>query len=356
MVRTSRPGHKRAPPGATAQKGAAGRQGTRGRRQAPGHVVALTGPTACGKSARALALAEAFGGVVINADSMQVYRGLRRLSDRPGPEALARAPHRLYGVLWPGDTCSAARWRDLAEDAIDAALAAGKLPILVGGTGLYLRALLRGLVQVPEIPETVRAEVRQRQTALPPPDLHAELARADPVMAARLDPNDSQRVARALEVVRATGRSLADYQAAPAVAPTAHTVLVVAAQPPRAPLYRRIETRLAAMLDTGALGEVAALRDLGLPRTAPALRAVGVPELLAHLDGRLGRDDALAAAQAATRRYAKRQLTWLRHQTPRDADRLISVDAPFSDSAQFSKSENPRIFNEIREFLLTAQP
>ena len=321
-------------------------------RPLPGRVVALTGPTACGKSTLALTLAARFGGTVINADSMQVYRGLRLLTDRPGPAAMARVPHRLYGVLRPDDPCSAARWRSLADAEIDTALAAGRLPILVGGTGLYLRALLRGLAGVPAIPPAIRAAVRRRQARVSPPVLHAELAEADPAMAARLDPHDSQRVARALEVVRATGRSLAAFQAgeAGALAPTRHTVLLVAARPPRAPLYRRIEARLATMLEAGALGEVAALRDLGLDPALPALRAVGVPELSTHLAGRCGRAEALAAAQAATRRYAKRQLTWLRHQTPRDAPRAFFVDA------QFSESVEPRIFNEIREFVLTAQP
>jgi len=339
-----RPGATPAPPPVQAGPGTEG--------PPPGQVVALTGPTACGKSALALTLAQHFGGTVINADSMQVYRGLRLLTDRPGPVATRCVPHRLYGFLHPDDPCSAARWRALADAEIEAALAAGRLPILVGGTGLYLRALLRGLAGVPSIPPAIRAAVRQRQATAPSPALHTDLAAADPAMAARLDPNDSQRVARALEVVRATGRSLAAFQAggAAATTPTRHAVLVVAARPPREPLYRRIEARLVTMLDAGALGEVAALRDLGLDPALPARRAVGVPELIDHLAGRSSRGEALAAAQTATRRYAKRQLTWLRHQTPRDALRAVFVDA------QFSESTAPGIFNEIREFLLTAQP
>ncbi len=319
--------------------------------QQPPPVLAITGPTACGKSGLALAVAEAFDGIVINADSMQVYRELRVLTARPTPGEEARVPHRLYGMLSAAEPCSAAQWRALATAEIDAAIAAGRLPVLVGGTGLYLRALMRGLVRVPEIPAEVRESVRARQARLAPEALHAELAARDPTMAARLRPRDQQRVARALEVVEATGRSLATFQNADGTAaPPPYDVLAIAAVPARAPLYRRIEARLDAMVRQGALEEVRTLLDLGLDPRLPAMKAVGVPELAAHLRGGTSLESALTDAKTATRRYAKRQLTWLRHQTGRDFAKAVFLFAQFSESLQ------PVIFNEIRAFVLTTQP
>ena len=315
-----------------------------------GPVLILTGPTACGKSGLAVAVAETFEGVIINADSMQVYSDLHILSARPDIAAEARIPHRLYGISPAREACSAARWGAMARQEIAAALEAGKLPILVGGTGLYIRALLSGLVQVPPIPEAVRNEVRARQETDSPESFHAALARRDPIMAARLHPSDSQRIARALEVIGATGTSLASYQDAPSAQPLANPAQVIAALPPRAPLLRKIETRLDRMVESGALDEVRALLDQNLDPALPAMKAVGVPQLAAYLQGTVSRSQAIADAKTATRRYAKRQRTWLRHQTPRDAWRASFL------FAQFSKSSKPLIFNEIREFLLTAQP
>jgi tRNA dimethylallyltransferase len=315
-----------------------------------GAVLALTGPTACGKSGLAVAIAEQLNGVVINADSMQVYADLALLSARPDAAARRRVPHRLYGVLPAREACSAARWRALAEPVIDAALAAGRLPILVGGTGLYLRALLQGLVEVPPIPDEVRDAVRARQHAWTPAALHAELARRDPDMATKLNVADTQRVARALEVVEATGRSLHAYQSAPNSRPAPYRVHVIAALPPRGPLYRRIETRLDAMVAAGALDEVRALLARNLDPTLPAMKAVGVPQLARAVRGEQALADARADAKTATRRYAKRQLTWLRHQTPRDAASASFV------YAQFSESLRALLINEIRESVLTAQP
>lgn len=314
-----------------------------------GSVLALTGPTACGKSGMAVAIAEAFDGVVINADSMQVYRDLHILTARPDTVSLTRAPHRLYGVLPANRACTVARWRTMASAEIDRALAAGRVPILVGGTGLYLRALLQGLARVPDIPADVRESVRARQRASAPDAFHAELAAKDPVMAARIHVTDTQRIARALEVVEATGRSLAKYQAEPANPPIPHRVHVIAAMPPRAQLHRRIERRLTAMVRAGGLDELRALLDQGLDPSLPAMNALGVRQLAGYLRGERGFDDALTAAQAATRRYAKRQYTWLRNQTARDAASATFV------AAQFSKSLTPLIFNDIRAFGLTAQ-
>ena len=315
----------------------------------PGAVLALTGPTACGKSGMAVRIAEAFDGVVINADSMQVYRDLHILTARPGAPAVARAPHRLYGVLPATIACTAERWRTMAIAEIDRALAAGQLPILVGGTGLYLRALLQGLARVPDIPAAVRGSVRTRQRSRAPADFHAELAAKDPVMAARIHVTDTQRTARAMEVVEANGRSLAEYQAEPANPPIPQRVHVIAAVPPRAGLHRRIERRLETMVQRGGLDELRALIDRNLDPSLPAMNALGVRQLAGYLHGERDFDDALAAAQAATRRYAKRQYTWLRNQTVRDAASATFI------GAQFSKSLTPVIFNDLRDFGLTTQ-
>ena len=312
-------------------------------------VLVLTGPTACGKSGAALAVARAWDGVVVNADSMQVYRDLRLLTARPAPAEEATVPHRLYGILPAAEPCSAERWRHWARVEVAAAHAAGRLPILVGGTGLYLRAFLRGLAPVPDIPGEIRASVRALQGEGGAPALRRTLAAEDPAMAARLNPDDQQRQARALEVVRATGRSLDAWQREAVPASRDYDVLTLAALPPRRPLYAKIDRRLAQMVEQGALDEVQELLDQDLDPRIPAMKAVGVPQLAGYLRGEVAFADALARAQRATRQYAKRQLTWLRHQTPRDAGKAAFVYAQFSESAM------PLLFNEIREFMLTAQ-
>ncbi len=306
-------------------------------------AVVVAGPTASGKSALALALAERFDGVVINADSMQVYRTLRVLTARPGPAEEARAPHRLYGILGPDELCSAGRWRALAQAACDEAWAAGRLPVVTGGTGLYIRALVDGLSPVPEVPDDVRTATRRHFAALGNVAFHAELARRDPAMAARLDPGNSQRLMRAWEVLEATGRSLADWQAEPPADRLDARVFTVAVMPPRDALYASCDQRFLAMLDGGALDEVRALMALNLDPSLPAMKALGVAELIALAQGRLARNEAVAAAQQATRRYAKRQLTWFRHQ----------LDIRCHLDAQFSESFCDRIFANIHGFLLT---
>lgn len=312
-------------------------------------VVIVTGPTAGGKSGLALEIAEAFDGVVINADSMQVYRELEILTARPGPEAQARAPHRLYGVLMGNERCSAGRWRDLAIGEIAAAHAAGKLPLVVGGTGLYLRALMAGLAEVPEVPGALRDAAEARHRALGGPGLHAALAARDPVMAARLEPGDTQRLIRAWEVLEATGRSLAEWQAETnsdrEAAP--YRFLRLVRLPPRAALYAACDARFRAMVEAGALAEVRALRARGLDPRLPVMRALGVRELGRHLDGALSLEAAVGQAQQATRNYAKRQMTWLRTQTPPDSVRTVTLNE------QYSKSLDPEIFAIIRRFLLT---
>lgn len=306
-------------------------------------AVILAGPTASGKSGLALRLAEEFGGVVINADSMQVYGVLRVLTARPGPEDEARAPHRLYGILPPSELCSAGRWRALAVAECQAAWAAGKLPVVVGGTGLYLRSLSQGLSPIPDIPDAVRAAARALFAELGNDAFHARLAERDPAMAARLHPGNSQRLTRAWEVLEATGRSLADWQAEPAADRVDAEFATLLIAPPRDELYRSCDRRFRAMIGQGALDEVRALTALDLDPALPAMKALGVPELAAHLRGELPLDEAVARAQQATRNYAKRQLTWFRHQ----------LAAYHTLPAQFSERFSDEIFSIIRQFLLT---
>jgi tRNA dimethylallyltransferase len=270
-------------------------------------LVVIAGPTASGKTALALDMAEARQGTLINADASQVYADLLILSARPGPQETARAPHRLFGTIDGAESCSAGQWAALAREAIAEAWAAGRLPILVGGTGLYLKTLLDGIADVPAIP----AEVREAVRALESPALRAALEAEDTSMAARLHPNDRQRTARALEVRRATGRSLADWQQQAAGGLRAEVSLEVHLRlPPREALYAACDARFDSMMEAGALAEVERLAARHLPPALPVMKALGVPPLLAHLAGRLLLEEAVAAAKLETRRYAKRQLTW----------------------------------------------
>jgi len=312
-------------------------------------ILVVAGPTASGKSALALALAERFQGTVINADSMQVYRDLRILSARPGPDEEARVPHRLYGILDGAVRGSVAWWRAMALQAIAETIAAGRLPILVGGTGMYLRSLFDGLAQVPAIPATLRAEVRARAAAEGNAGLHAWLARIDPEGAIRLRPGDGQRLARALEVMLATGRPLRVWQADAQAPGLPNPVAWILLQPPRGPLYERINSRFMAMLEAGALEEVREVsRRDDLPADAPMLKAHGLPELRRHLAGEISLDEACRIAQANTRHYAKRQATWFRHQ----------VQADYVEESDLGAKENfnpeAKIFPFIVTYLLTA--
>jgi tRNA dimethylallyltransferase len=278
-------------------------------------TVVIGGPTASGKSILAMRLAERSGGMVVNADSMQLYRELRILTARPSPADEARVPHRLYGVLSAEQPGSVGSWLAMAQEAIAEARAQGRPAIVVGGTGLYLYALLHGLADVPPVPPEAREKASALYRRLGGPAFHAELQARDPVMAARLAPHDRQRLIRAFEVVEATGRSLADWQAdAPTRVALPQPVVGIALMPPRAEVYARIGKRLQAMIAAGALEELSTLR--GLAPDLPLLKAVAVRELLAHLEGRLDLESALERATVQTRRYAKRQLTWLRHQLP----------------------------------------
>jgi tRNA dimethylallyltransferase len=282
-----------------------------------GRAVLIAGPTASGKSALALDLAERTGGVIINADSMQVYRDLRVITARPTLAEEARVPHRLYGHRDAAINCSVGSWLDDAAAALTEARVGGRLPIFVGGTGLYFKGLLRGLSNVPPVPAEIREAVRARLERNGIEALHAELSRRDPVSGERLKPRDKARVARALEVIEATGRSIADWHSEglpPLLSPANVTAVFLA--PERAELYQRIDRRFARMLDEGALDEVAALAKRQLDPILPAMKAHGVPVLIRHLKGEVTLKDAAAVGAIDTRHYAKRQFTWFRHQLP----------------------------------------
>ncbi len=306
------------------------------------NIVVVGGPTAGGKSEIALQIAREFGGAVINADSMQVYQELKIVTARPDDAALSAAPHRLYGLLPARERCSAGRWRRMALDEIAGAGEAGLLPVVVGGTGLYLKALLDGIATIPDIPE----ERVQSVTAwLDEAGLEAGRARlraVDPATAGRLDAIDRQRLIRALSVFEDTGRPLSDWSGQSPQAPS-FNAFKIALMPPREDLYQRIDARFARMVGAGAIDEVRRLAALRLDPSLPAMKAVGVPQILAHLRGETDRATMIAQGQTATRRYAKRQFTWFGRQ-------YRSPDAVF---AQFSERMRDEMFNKIRQFRLT---
>lgn len=278
-------------------------------------AVLIAGPTASGKSALAVELARRFGGVVINADSMQVYRDLQIITARPTAAEMGKVPHRLYGHVDGALNHSAAAYAAEAASLLGELERDGALPVVVGGTGLYFKALTEGLSEIPPVPEEVRAEFRAWAQPRETGKLHAELACKDPEMAARLRPSDRLRVMRALEVLLATGRSLASFQGARRPGPLAgRNLLQLFLSPERELIRARIDARFEAMMAQGALDEVARLRERRLDPLLPVMRAHGVPGLIAHLDGKASLDEAIARGQADTRGYAKRQVTWFRHQ------------------------------------------
>ncbi len=280
-------------------------------------TLLIAGPTASGKSHLALRLAERLGGAIVNADSMQVYRDQRILTARPSAGDEGRCPHLLFGHIDPAVNYSVGRYVEEATAALAQVRAAGRLPIFVGGSGLYFKALTQGLSDMPRVPEAVRTEWRARAATTPVAALHAELAMRDPVMAARLKPSDPQRILRALEVFSATGQSLAFFQSAkgkPLLDVKACIAIFLA--PERQALRTAIGRRFDAMLAAGALDEVAALREHGLDPALPAMRALGVRQLLQYLDGKIDLETAAELAKRDTRAYAKRQFTFARHQLP----------------------------------------
>ncbi|PZU90135.1 MAG: tRNA (adenosine(37)-N6)-dimethylallyltransferase MiaA [Chelatococcus sp.] len=280
-------------------------------------AVLIAGPTASGKSALAVGIARRMGGTVVNADSMQVYRDLRVLTARPTEAEEASAPHRLYGHVDGAVNHSVMRHAEEVAAVLAELRGAGSLPVIVGGTGLYFKALTEGLSPIPPVPDAVRAAFRERADGLETAALHEELGRRDPAMAQRLRPSDRLRIMRALEVILATGRSLADFQGerVPGVL-SGVPLLRLFVDPGREAVRARIDARFHAMMEQGALDEVARLRERRLDPLLPVMRAHGVPGLIAHLDGLIPLDEAVARGQADTRAYAKRQVTWFRHQMP----------------------------------------
>jgi tRNA dimethylallyltransferase len=276
-------------------------------------LALIAGPTASGKTALALHLAKSRNVLIINADSAQVYADLPVLSAQPTPAEQASVPHRLFGYLDGLNTCSAARWAADAKLAIAEAHGNGMLPVLVGGTGLYLRTLLDGIAPIPEVDPDLRANIRALQVA----DAYAALRAKDPLVAAALAPADSSRIARALEVIESTGRSIADWRKDKVGGIAAEIVLhPLVLLPPRDWLYARCDARFDAMMSGGAVEEIEALLSRGLPTNAPIMRAIGVPEISAMLSEKISLNEAITLGKIATRQYAKRQFTWFRNQSP----------------------------------------
>lgn len=280
-------------------------------------AVLIAGPTASGKSALALVLAERLRGAVINVDSMQVYRDLRILTARPTPDEEARIPHHLYGYVDGAENYSVGRWLKDVQRVLPEARESGRVPVLVGGTGLYFKALTTGLAAIPPIDPDVRTRLRARLDDQGVETLHAQLQRCDPESAARIMVRDRSRILRALEVVEATGRTMSDWHREglpPLIAP--RRAIKVFLTPERGELKRRIDKRFDLMLESGAIEEVRALDARNLPDYLPAMKAHGVPWLRKYLRGEISLEEAAAGGKMDTRRYAKRQVTWFRNQMP----------------------------------------
>lgn len=303
------------------------------------HPTALivAGPTASGKSALALALAERLSGVIINTDSMQVYRDLRVLTARPTRAEEARIPHRLYGIRPAGEAGSVAWWREQALEAMAGEHAAGRLPILTGGTGMYFAALTQGIAAIPAPTPDAREEARRLLAEIGPAELHAGLAKVDPATAHRLHPSDSQRIARAWEVWRSTGQGLAAWQNR-RTAPAPWRFKAILLDPPREALRAAIATRFDAMLAAGAIEEVRALLEQGLDPALPAMRAHGVPELSAFLRGTMTLDQARTRTELITGQYTKRQATWFRHHVLADPPCARTINSRWPILEQDSES------------------
>jgi len=286
-------------------------------------VVLIGGATASGKSAMALEMARTADGEIVNADSMQIYADLRVLTARPSAEQEAAAPHHLFGVADGGEVWSVGRWLRAAHGVLAEIAGRGRTAIVVGGTGLYLRALTGGLADIPPIPAELRAETKARFDHLGEEAFRRELAEVDPAAAARIARGDRQRLTRALEVHAATGKSLSQWQGEAAANSMRRDWRAFVIEPSRQELYGRCDARLVAMVKDGALDEVRRLMARDLAPANPILKALGVAPFAAHLRGDLTLAEALVQAQTDTRRYAKRQLTWFRHQAP-DWERITT--------------------------------
>jgi len=314
-------------------------------------ALIVAGPTASGKSALAIAIAiaERLDGTIVNVDSMQVYAELRVITARPTPEDEAHVPHRLYGVRPAAEPGSAAWWRAEALKEMEAAHAAGRIPILTGGTGMYFAALTQGISDIPDPGPAARQEARDLLARLGPEELHAGLTKVDPATAARLKPADSQRIARAWEVWRGTGMGLAAWQNRRGE-PAPWDFAAILLDPPRDTLRAAIATRFEAMLRDGALEEVRALLALNLDPALPAMRAHGVPEIAAYLRGETTLAHAGTRTELITGQYTKRQATWFRHHRLADPPLMHTINARFHDFTQLSESLTPEIlaFLQIR--------
>jgi tRNA dimethylallyltransferase len=315
----------------------AGRTGGSGSASEPTLII-VAGPTASGKSALALALAERHNGIIINADAMQCYAELRILTARPSLADEALAPHRLYGVLPAATPGNAAWWRQAALAALEEAREMDKTPILCGGTGMYMQALLHGIAEIPAPGAAARLESRSLLAAAGPAALHARLLAVDPETAAKLRPSDSQRLARAYEVWLGTGHGLAYWQARPTESLTGWTPRMILLDPPRPALREAVETRLHAMLAAGALDELRDLLAQNLDPALPLMRAHGVPELTLYLNGEATLQAATTRAALATHQYTKRQATWFRHQKLVDSSAMQTIYSRIGDIAQLSES------------------
>jgi tRNA dimethylallyltransferase len=310
-------------------------------------AILVAGPTASGKSALAIAIAHRVNGTIVNTDSMQVYRELRVLTARPTPEDEAAVPHVLYGVRPAAEAGNAAWWRAEALAAMAAIRAEGRIPILTGGTGMYFAALTQGLADIPDPGEAARTEAREQLRLRGPEALHASLAKVDPATAARLSPNDSQRIARAWEVWRGTGMGLAAWQRR-TLPPAPSRFLAIRLDPPREALRAAIATRFAAMRAAGAIEEVRALLALGLDPALPAMRAHGVPEISAYLAGRLTLEEAGRRTELVTGQYTKRQATWFRHHELAPPDDTVIIESRWDDCTQLSESLSEKILAFIQ--------
>ena len=317
-------------------------------RAEPATALIVAGPTASGKSALALAIAQRLGGTIINADSMQVYRELRVLTARPTPAEEALVPHALYGVRAAAEPASAGWWRAAALSAMAATRQAGRLPILCGGTGLYLAALTDGLAEIPQPAAAARAEARALLAELGPAGLHARLAAVDPDTAARLRRSDTQRITRAWEVWRSTAQGLATWQAQARGPPPGWRFAAILLAPPRAASVAAVAARFQGMLAAGAVAEVRELLALALDPTVPAMRAHGVQQLAAHVRGELSLEVAMQRAVLATNRYIKRQTTWFRHHVLAANQHVHTIHARIASVEQFSERNMAETFEFIR--------
>ena len=307
-------------------------------------VIVVGGPTASGKSSIGLAAAEAFNGSIVNADSMQIYDGLRIVTARPDTSDLARVPHELYGAFGKDRRCSAGEWRDLALDAINKIHDLDRVPILVGGTGLYLRALMTGFHRMPAVPSQIRIALNERLNREGADVLLTELASSDPVTASRLHRNDGQRIVRALEVFAASGKPLSAWQSGQTeAAPENLRFLTVLNLPDREELYKRINSRFENMVESGAIEEVESFIAAYPQTDHPLWKAVGVLPISTFLKGDIDRKHMIEQGKRDTRRYARRQMTWFRHQ--------IIPDLTIYE--QYSKKKETKMFSKISKFLLT---